>query len=90
MISRFPISAQTTVSLSDLTALNHVTTILLAYTIVMLFSDHALTPVHVKFGAQTVVKIVPRRFVSASSLKMTMSISSVRNGFKPNFETEDV
>ena len=56
----------------------------------MLFSDHALTPVHVKFGAQTVVKIVPRRFVSASSLKMTMSISSVRNGFKPNFETEDV
>ena len=79
---RFLISAQTTVYLSVLTALRHVSIIQRVYTNVMLPLDHASIVALVKFGVQKVVKIVTRLFASATSLKITMSIGSVRRGLK--------
>ena len=77
---RFLISAQTTVYLSVLTALSHVSIIQLAYTNVMLPLDHASIVALVKLGVQKVVKIVTRLFANATSLTTTMSIGSVRRG----------
>ena len=77
---RFLISAQTTVYLSVLTALRHVSIIQRVYTNVMLPLEHASIVALVKFGVQKVVKTVPRRSVNALNLKITMSIGSVRRG----------
>ena len=77
---RFLISAQTTVYLSVLTALRHVSIIQRVYTNVMLPLEYASIVALVKFGVQKVVKTVPRRSANALNLKITMSIGSVRKG----------